>query len=353
MSINRTMSGRHDPAISPVVAHNNTLNMNDLLRYFVKSLAVSTASLKKKGILIEKPWALIDDDGEIQKLIFKRDKGLVLSKNGKVEEGSWDYYPEAKALLIDRVKDKILLKEQFIDDNVLILKKDGTDNDFFALANENTLPDYNIPKYLNSLKCKEFKIKEIKLLNGNIIQIYNATNISYHTDYYGHITGQVDSNYYTLDLPDGAYLTENRKLTLYVKNGKIAKVKKNLIQDLKNGNSVEIEGGLTGYIYYNKNKKITINGKPIPDIRITDNRNFIYEIKESRITEILIVNEYELNNGAKIKVEQKDFSKIRKGDSIVDSNPVFPLPDGLYKIKGKWRKIKVENSIITSYNIFL
>ena len=153
--------------------------MNDLLKYFVKSLAVSTVSLKKKGILIEKPWALIDDDGEIQKLIFKRDKGLVLSKNGKVTEGSWDYYPEAKALLIDRVNDKLLLKEQFIDDNVLILKKDGTDNDFFALANENTLPDYNIPKYLNTLKCKEFKIEERKLINGNFIQIHNATKINY------------------------------------------------------------------------------------------------------------------------------------------------------------------------------
>ena len=134
--------------------------MNDILRYFTNTLSNKTLSLKKKGLLIEKPWTLIDDDGEIQKLIFKRDKGLILSKNGIVSEGNWDYYPEAKALLIDRQTDKLLLKEQFIDNNVLILKKDGTTNDFFALANENTLPDLNIPEYLNSLKIKEFKIKE-------------------------------------------------------------------------------------------------------------------------------------------------------------------------------------------------
>jgi len=283
--------------------------MNDLLKYFVKSLTVSTRSLKKKGILIEKPWALIDDDGEIQKLIFKRDKGLVLSKNGKVTEGSWDYYPEAKALLIDRVKDKLLLKEQFIDDNVLILKKDGTDNDFFALANENTIPDYNIPRYLNSLKCKEFRIEERKLLNGHIIQIHNGAKTNHLSDYYGQVAEIVDSSYNTLDLFDGSYLTDNKKLTFYVKNGKITSVQKNLIKELIDGNSIEIENGNTEYIYNNRNKKVTINGIPIPDTRIIDKRNFIYEVKESKIAEILTVVEYELKDGSKIKIEQKDFSK--------------------------------------------
>lgn len=320
--------------------------MNDILRYFVKSLAISTLSLKKKGILVEKPWALIDDDGEIQKLIFKRDKGLILSKNGKVTEGSWDYYPEAKALLIDRVKDKLLLKEQFIDENVLILKKDGTDNDFFALANENSLPDFNIPKYLNSLKCKEFKIEERKLLNGNIIQIHNATKIKQLNEYHGQITEQIDNNYNALKLVDGNYLTDNKKLTFYIRNGIITSVKKNLIKELKDGTSIEIENGNTEYIYNNISKKVTINGNPIPDTRLIDKRNFIYNIKESIVAEILTIMEYELRDGSIIKIEQKEYSKIRKGDKIVSSKPIFPIQDGIYKIRGKWSKIKVINCII-------
>jgi len=76
--------------------------MNEFLKYFTNSLSNKSLSLKKKGVLIDKPWTLIDDDGEIQKLIFKKDKGLILSKNGVATEGHWDYYPEAKALLIDR-----------------------------------------------------------------------------------------------------------------------------------------------------------------------------------------------------------------------------------------------------------
>ena len=201
--------------------------MNEILKYFVKSLAAKTLTLKKKSILLEKPWALIDNDGEIQKLIFKRDKGLILSKNGVVTEGSWDYYPEARALLIDRITDKLLLKEQFIDDNVMILKKDGIENDFFAFANENTLPDYNVPKYLNSLKCIEFQIREVKLLNGNILQIQNAVYYTISSGLDGLTVNQTDNNYNSIGIKNGVYLSEDKKYTFYIQHGKISSVKEN------------------------------------------------------------------------------------------------------------------------------
>ena len=217
--------------------------MNDILKYYVNSFSNATMSLKKKGILIEKPWALVDEDGEIQKLIFKRDKGLILSKNGKVTEGHWDYYPEAKSLLIDRGTDKLLLKEQFIDENVLILKKDGTDNDFFALANENSIPDYNIPKYLNTLKCKEFGITQRLLLNGNILQIYQTPrdiDIRYTK---GHKVEHLDDEYNLLSISEGAYMSKSRNYTYYINDGKMFSVKENVIQESIDGVSFEIENG--------------------------------------------------------------------------------------------------------------
>ena len=90
---------------------------------------------------MDKPWALIDSDLEIQKLIFKKNNELILSKDGQVKIGKWDYFPEAKSLLIDREEDKILCNEAFIDDAVLVLKMDGTSNNYFVLANENIIPD--------------------------------------------------------------------------------------------------------------------------------------------------------------------------------------------------------------------
>ncbi|MDG5799231.1 hypothetical protein QA597_02520 [Marinilabiliaceae bacterium ANBcel2] len=320
--------------------------MNNIASYFLKSLASSSESLKKKGILVEKPWAFIDDDGKIQKLIFKRNNGLILSKNGQVKEGSWEYFPEAKSLLINRGSDKLLLNEQFIDDNVLILKKDGTENDFFTLANENTIPDYNIPKYLNSIKCKELKIEERKLFNGNIIQIHRAKNSRHLSDMHGNKVELIDTNFNPIDISDGEYLSHNREISFRVDNGRINSICLNMIKELSDGKSIEIENGGNDYMFENINKRVTINGSPISDSRLFDDQNLVYEIKESRIAKILVVKEYELKDGTIIKIEQSGFTFIKKGDKIVEATPIFPLPDGKYKIKGQWGKIKVKNCTI-------
>lgn len=75
---------------------------------------------------------------------------LFMSFNGKVEIGKWKYLAEANLIYIDRLTDKIFLKQSFFDDSVMILKIDGTNDDLFILANENIIPDLDVPKYLYS-----------------------------------------------------------------------------------------------------------------------------------------------------------------------------------------------------------
>ncbi len=71
------------------------------LKSISKQLRNYSASLDKISILLDKPWAIIDEEFEMQKLIFKKNKELILSKNGEAIVGKWDYFPEAKSLLID------------------------------------------------------------------------------------------------------------------------------------------------------------------------------------------------------------------------------------------------------------
>ena len=322
--------------------------MNEIIGYYIKTLSNRTLSLRIKGILVDKPWAIIDNDGEIQKFIFKRDNKLILSKNGKAKEGHWDYFPEAMALLIDRIDDKLLLTEQFIDDNVLILKMDGTKNDFFALANENTIPDYNVLRYLNLLRCQEFGIREFKLYNGKIIQVLeDQDNVRYLDDFVGRKITVRDNSFNISDLDKGFYVTEDKSRTFYLNNyGYIFNVTKNITKYLVDGNELQIENGTDSSPQKNINKKVTINGKEVIDSRILDKENYIYEIKESQIIKILVVVEYFLNNGMSIKIEQKKYRNISKGDKIVDAKPIFPLQDGEYRIKGKLRKIKIQDNMI-------
>jgi hypothetical protein len=74
--------------------------MKATMKYFLSNIASKNQNLAVKKILVDKPWALIDSDGEIQKLIFKNDNGLILSKNGKVVTGTWEYFPNSRTLLV-------------------------------------------------------------------------------------------------------------------------------------------------------------------------------------------------------------------------------------------------------------
>jgi hypothetical protein len=81
-------------------------------------------------------------------------------------------------------------------------------------------------------------------------------------------------------------------------------------------------------------------------MRMIDNSNFIYEIKDSKIDKILISIWYKLSDGSEVRIEQKSPRDIYYGDKIVDAKPIFPLPNGWYRIKGRLKRIFVVNGTI-------
>lgn len=191
--------------------------MKMYLKNIVKQLRNYSATLDKNSILIDKPWALIDDEFEMQKLIFKKDKELILSKNGQVQIGKWDYFPEAKSLLIDRNTDKILCNEAFIDKGVMVLRIDGTDNRFFILANENIVPDLDANRYLKELRYQKLKIAETKLVDGRILEVARED------EYFSPVIG----NQVTVEaapIEDGKYQLAEAKKYYEVKKGRIFKI---------------------------------------------------------------------------------------------------------------------------------
>jgi hypothetical protein len=187
------------------------------LKSIVKELRNYSATLDKTSILIDKPWALIDDEFEMQKLIFKKDKELILSKNGQVQIGKWDYFPEAKSLLIDRNTDKILCNEAFIDKGVMVLRLDGTDSRFFILANENIVPDLDANRYLKELRYQKLRIVETKLVDGRILEVSRGSEYNYPA--IGNaVTVEADP------IEDGKYQLAETKEYYEVKKGRIYKI---------------------------------------------------------------------------------------------------------------------------------
>jgi hypothetical protein len=128
--------------------------------------------LERIELFVDKPWVIIDDDKCYQKYVFKRDKTLILSVNGKVQIGSWDYIPSANSILIDRVTDKILLNQLYFDEASMALKMDGFTDEYFFLVNENLVPDLNIEKYLKKIFYRKFNIVTGILDTGKTLEIF-------------------------------------------------------------------------------------------------------------------------------------------------------------------------------------
>lgn len=59
------------------------------------------------------------------KYIFIRNGDFIMSLNGEVTIGSWECLSKTKSLLINIIKDKILLNRNFIDLVVMVFKKDS------------------------------------------------------------------------------------------------------------------------------------------------------------------------------------------------------------------------------------
>ena len=129
--------------------------MSDFIITILDKVQQYNHSLQKQSMYTNKPWALVDNDLEVQKMIFKNNNELILSKNGKVQIGHWEYLVGTKSILIDRGNDKLLLNEVFLNEDVMILKLDGTKLDFFVFANENQIPNLDVMDYFNRLILKK------------------------------------------------------------------------------------------------------------------------------------------------------------------------------------------------------
>ncbi len=128
--------------------------------------------LNTTTLLKNQHWVIIDDI-KMSKVvyIFRDNNELLISQNGKVTKGKWEYLGN-KSLLIDKGEDSYLLKQGFLDQHVLALKVDS-DEKYLFLVNENKFDGElnTIDKVIGFLKQKYLKGE----LFGNAELLKNTT----------------------------------------------------------------------------------------------------------------------------------------------------------------------------------
>lgn len=148
---------------------------------FLDRLKQYSKSLSQTSIFINKPWVMIDEKENQHHYSFQSDGRLIMALNGTVQIGTWEYLLGSNSLLIDRITDKILLNQMFIEDGLMFLKKDGMENSFFILINKLVIPDLDVEKYL---KNYFIKAKRLRRFNTDDGKKYYAT-WSYESSGYG------------------------------------------------------------------------------------------------------------------------------------------------------------------------
>lgn len=191
--------------------------MKTYLLDIVNRLSQFSEKLDNTSLFIDKPWVLIDTEFNYHKYIFKRDGQLIMSLNGQVQLGKWEYLTAAKSILIDRKKDKVLLNHTFFDSAVMVLKVDGTNNDLFILANETIIPDLDVKKYLQSVTYRKFNILTGRLENGKTLEIYrDSSEASLQIGMKATIDGEIPE--------DGKYKSQTTGRFYEIRNGKVFRI---------------------------------------------------------------------------------------------------------------------------------
>ena len=224
--------------------------MKQYLYDIVNRISQFSERLDSESVFIDKPWVIIDSDLQQHKYIFKRGGELIMSLNGKVQIGTWEFLAGAKSLLIDRIYDKILLNQAFIDEAIMILKIDGQNKDFFIMANEQRIPDLNVLNYLRKVEQDKLDVIWKRLEDGRNLEIYRKSHRHYITE--GMLVtidgGKAENGMYKDKRNKNVYEVENRRIKqIYylvkykTKGGLMITIEQKLRQSISLGDRVFIK----------------------------------------------------------------------------------------------------------------
>lgn len=133
--------------------------MQTFIADIIPKLQKFSQKLDDLTLLTNQHWVVLDELTKAKNVyIFRSNNELLISSNGKVEKGRWEYLGN-NSLLIDRKDESFLFKHGFFDENVMALKIDGKE-EYAILVNESRfngelnsldkVTDFLSTKYLSS-----------------------------------------------------------------------------------------------------------------------------------------------------------------------------------------------------------
>lgn len=124
--------------------------MQEFINNLIPRLKILSKSLDQVEVFVDKAWVYTDENNNIHEYTFLRDQRLIVSFNGQIQKGKWELLPTGK-LLLDIANENMMLENAFINKAILVLKKNGMEDQPFILFDIKKIPDGNITSYLEML----------------------------------------------------------------------------------------------------------------------------------------------------------------------------------------------------------
>lgn len=202
------------------------------MKEFIKGILPRIRSYSKEldiaESIIDHPWIWITDQDRNQKIIFRRGGVLLLVENGQVQTGTWEIIPSLNSILLDRNIDKVLMNYAFVNETIMLLKKDSTD-EIVPFVNEAKLPNLNFQQYLTTIATQS---KEVLPSSASAALEPNV---------------------------------ELKKFELELENVDMSLIKACTLMVCKNSSGVKEPASTLQAIYINHSRLTDVNGVPIRD----------------------------------------------------------------------------------------
>ncbi|ADV48703.1 hypothetical protein Celal_1390 [Cellulophaga algicola DSM 14237] len=147
--------------------------MYEYLKFLIVKLKSIDDKLTVIALLQNKFWVRINDKNLNEKWFFKENGKLLISINGNIVDGRYEQLSEG-SLIVELDKNKILLNQNFIYNDILLLKKDSDDSDFYAFYDDSKFNNSEFEQFIEVSRKEDLEVPAF-----NTTEIHSKAGVDY------------------------------------------------------------------------------------------------------------------------------------------------------------------------------
>lgn len=117
--------------------------------------------LNKIESFVDKTWVLYNESIGFQTFRFKRNRRLIITTNGMIDECRWEYHPPDGLQINPSGRQGTMYRHAFFLESLFIMQVEGNSEEKALFYNESAIPDGNVFNYLKNIYISKYNLISI------------------------------------------------------------------------------------------------------------------------------------------------------------------------------------------------